>query len=226
MDQNVTTPPATGAPQTNPVGGPTVTASPAGESDKSYLTAWLLSYFLGVFGVDRFYLGYTGLGIAKLLTLGGCGIWALVDWILIFAGVTKDKQGRPLEGREKNFKLTVIIFVVLFALGIVANIVNLTVLKKSATKIDVPKTSAPSVQSSGSSKSGTELSAAYDKLTDGMSKSEAETILNRKGTSCTTSSYSGLGTYESCSYGGFSDRVGVYITYKDGVISSKSKTEY
>jgi TM2 domain-containing membrane protein YozV len=50
---------------------------------KSWVTALLLSFFLGVLGVDRFYLGYTGLGIAKLLTGGGFGVWALIDFILI-----------------------------------------------------------------------------------------------------------------------------------------------
>lgn len=50
---------------------------------KSWVTALLLSFFLGGLGVDRFYLGYTGLGVAKLLTLGGFGLWALIDFIMI-----------------------------------------------------------------------------------------------------------------------------------------------
>ena len=57
--------------------------SPSGSNQKSYVTALLLSLFLGTFGIDRFYLGYTGLGIAKLLTLVGFGIWALIDFIMI-----------------------------------------------------------------------------------------------------------------------------------------------
>lgn len=65
-------------------------------SDKDFTTAILLSFFLGVLGVDRFYLGQTGLGIAKLLTIGGCGIWALIDLILIATRKVNDSSGRPL----------------------------------------------------------------------------------------------------------------------------------
>jgi TM2 domain-containing membrane protein YozV len=64
---------------------------------RDWLVAVLLSLFVGGLGVDRFYLGYTGLGIAKLLTLGGCGIWALIDLILIIMGKLKDADGQDLK---------------------------------------------------------------------------------------------------------------------------------
>jgi TM2 domain-containing membrane protein YozV len=65
-------------------------------SEKKYITALLLSFFFGVFGVDRFYLGHVGIGLGKLFTFGGLGIWALIDFILIATKNIKDNQGIPL----------------------------------------------------------------------------------------------------------------------------------
>ena len=65
-------------------------------SDKDYVVALLLSVFLGPLGIDRFYSGQIGVGVAKLLTLGGLGIWWLIDLILYATRRVKDKQGRPL----------------------------------------------------------------------------------------------------------------------------------
>ena len=65
-------------------------------SDKSFVTTIVLSVLVGSLGVDRFYLGYIGLGILKLLTLGACGIWSLVDLILIAMRKIPDADGRPL----------------------------------------------------------------------------------------------------------------------------------
>ena len=53
----------------------------------------IISLLGGGLGIDRFYIGDTGLGIAKLLTCGGLGIWSIIDWFLIMGAV-----------REKNFQ--------------------------------------------------------------------------------------------------------------------------
>ncbi|MGN1403084.1 MAG: TM2 domain-containing protein [Ruminococcus sp.] len=60
---------------------------------KSKTVALVLSIFLGELGIDRFYLGYTGLGILKLITGGGFGIWWLIDLILIATGKLTAKDG-------------------------------------------------------------------------------------------------------------------------------------
>ncbi len=57
-------------------------------SPKNPVTLLIVSVLLGSLGVDRFMLGQVGLGILKLITCGGIGIWTLIDWFLIY-GITK-----------------------------------------------------------------------------------------------------------------------------------------
>jgi TM2 domain-containing membrane protein YozV len=64
--------------------------------NKNWLVALLLSIFVGVLGVDRFYLGKIGTGILKLITFGGLGIWWVIDLVLIASGNMKDSKGREL----------------------------------------------------------------------------------------------------------------------------------
>ena len=66
-------------------------------SPKSRLAVALFAWFLGGFGAHRFYLGKIGTAIAMIFTLGGLGIWALVDFIMAVAGAMKDKEGRPIK---------------------------------------------------------------------------------------------------------------------------------
>ena len=61
--------------------------------EKSQLIALILVALVGGLGIHRFYLGYTWQGIVQLLTLGGCGIWSLIDLIRIITGSLQPKDG-------------------------------------------------------------------------------------------------------------------------------------
>lgn len=65
-------------------------------SRKEWMVALLLSFFVGGLGIDRFYLGQTSLGVVKLITCGGLGIWALIDLIMIAMNKLPDNEGLPL----------------------------------------------------------------------------------------------------------------------------------
>ena len=65
-------------------------------SEKRILPAALLAFFLGVFGAHRFYVGKTGTAFLQLFTLGGLGIWALVDLIMIIVGSFTDDEGNEI----------------------------------------------------------------------------------------------------------------------------------
>ncbi len=70
-----------------------------GTDGKTYkqLTAFLLCFFVGIIGIHRFYLGHIGIGIAQILTAGGCGIWTLIDFIRIITLDLKAKDGSEME---------------------------------------------------------------------------------------------------------------------------------
>ena len=78
-----------------------------------FLPTLLFAYFLGGFGIHRFYTGHTLLGVLQLLTVGGCGIWALVDFFLICFNKFTDEQGRQLRKYDKN------IGIVFFVIGLI-----------------------------------------------------------------------------------------------------------
>ena len=65
-------------------------------SPKSRLAVTLLAFFLGVLGVHNFYLGKILFGVLQLLTAGGFGIWALIDFVMALCGVMKDRDGLPI----------------------------------------------------------------------------------------------------------------------------------
>jgi TM2 domain-containing membrane protein YozV len=68
------------------------------EQPKDWLTTLLLCIFLGYLGVHRFYTGHIAIGVIQLLTAGGCGIWWLIDLIMIITNSYRDSNGMPLVG--------------------------------------------------------------------------------------------------------------------------------
>lgn len=71
--------------------------SAAPKDNSKGLTTLLLCWFLGYLGVHRFYTGHTAIGVIQLLTFGGCGVWWLIDFIMIIMGSYKDADGNIIK---------------------------------------------------------------------------------------------------------------------------------
>lgn len=67
------------------------------KSQKSWIAALLLCLFVGTLGVHRFFVGKVGTGILMIVTIGGLGLWVLIDLIMIIIGKFTDKEGLPLK---------------------------------------------------------------------------------------------------------------------------------
>lgn len=97
---------------------------------RHFLAVFFLSFMWGTFGVDRFYLGKVGTGILKLITLGGFGLWTLIDLFLIMGGFMRDKQGRDMLQffEYKKFAYwTVLLFALAIGLIVLVNGIALIV---------------------------------------------------------------------------------------------------
>ncbi|MCL2220230.1 MAG: TM2 domain-containing protein [Chitinispirillia bacterium] len=67
----------------------------------NWLTLLLLSIFLGIFGIDRFYAGRIGTGILKLITGSFCGVWWIIDLVLILTDKFKDSRGNVIRRESR-----------------------------------------------------------------------------------------------------------------------------
>lgn len=92
----------------------------AKEGERSFIATWLLAYFLGVFGVDRFYLRKYGTAVLKLLTLGGLGLWWLWDLILTISGKRRDASGDLLYGCAQYHKMAFWVTLLLLLVSLIS----------------------------------------------------------------------------------------------------------
>lgn len=92
---------------------------------RSYVVTLLLAFFLGGFGIHRFYTGYIWIGVIQLLTAGGCGIWTLIDLIAIALDKYNDADGNPLDNPNAGCGLIVLLFIALsFVIGGISSVLS------------------------------------------------------------------------------------------------------
>lgn len=135
---------------------------------KSFIVAWLLSLFLGGLGADRFYLGKIGTGILKLLTLGGLGIWSLIDLVLILSGTMRDHAGHRLDGDRQARMVGWVVTGALVLVGIIGGVgLTATAGSMASSPIGSPTEAAvPAVEDVTAPTEGAAGSTAAEQLSE------------------------------------------------------------
>lgn len=107
-------------------------------AQRHYLATFFLTFLWGAFGVDRMYMGWYGLGILKLITFGGFGIWTIVDFFFVISGYMRDRQGREMIGiaEYKRFAWKVVLWFALI-LGLVVLINGILLILSTYTIISI-----------------------------------------------------------------------------------------
>lgn len=178
-----------------PTADPMVPPAPAAaESTRSWLATWLFALFLGFLGVDRFYLGKVGTGILKLITLGGLGLWVIIDLIMVLAGAQRDKQGLQLAGYLKHRKIGWIVTAILIVISIISG--------ASAGGTSAPKAAAPAADQTSSDTQAEEAADVAEK----NPLADAQKWANET-----------FGDFEAASFSGTGDDI---ITIPEGVVGA------
>lgn len=100
------------------------------KSSRSYVITLLFAFFLGCFGIHRFYTGYVWIGVVQLLTGGGFGLWALIDLISLALNKYVDADGKELDDPNSGCGLLVLLFVIItFIIGGINSISNMFLFK-------------------------------------------------------------------------------------------------
>lgn len=201
---------------------------------KRYATAALLSILLGSLGVDRFYLGYIGLGVAKLLTLGGLGVWTIIDIVQIVRGKLLPADHSPYIDYPEDKKAMTIAAIVyciikgLLILGALATVgFAYAAYQKDPHVFD--KVGDKNSIISENKAHVTSPNEAYNAITIGQTRQQVKNALQHSDyTQEECNRYADdTGNYQDCVYysDGFVPIGDINIEYKDDKVNKKSQDQ-